>query len=130
MAIELIFRMAIVNSHLIYKENYSTSNMIILQFRESFVRSLLLSRSFEDLKPGARQRSTSQSKRNLADHKLDEKEGSAYDVRRCCAGCHEKFSQKQPREVGHAAAKKVKTFCPDCDKFFCLDCFNQKHRTF
>jgi hypothetical protein len=23
--------------------------------------------------------------------------------------------------------QKNKTFCSDCDKFFCLDCFNNKH---
>lgn len=61
---------------------------------------------------------------------LEEKEGSARDVRSRCAGCYEKTSQKQQsREAGHAAAKKVKTFCPDCGKFLCLDCFNEKHRT-
>ena len=104
--------------------------MTILKFRESLVRSLLLGTPFENLKPGARQRSTSQSKRKLADHKLEEKEGSSRDFRRRCAGCYEKISREQSREAGHAAAKKVKPFCPDCDKFFCLDCFNQKHHTF
>lgn len=129
-AFELIFGTAIVNSYLVYKEQYSTSNMTILKFRESLVRSLLLGMPFEQLKPGPRQKSISQTKRKLADHKLEEKEGSARDVRRRCAGCYEKISQQESREVGHAAAKKVKTFCPDCDKFFCLDCFNQKHLTF
>jgi hypothetical protein len=23
--------------------------------------------------------------------------------------------------------QKIKTICSDCDKFFCLDCFNNKH---
>jgi hypothetical protein len=34
---------------------------------------------------------------------------------------------QQSREASNAAAKKVKTFCSDCDKFFCLECFNDKH---
>lgn len=51
-----------------------------------------------------------------AHHKLEEKEGSVSDVRRRCAGWYEK--------VGHVAVKKVKTFYPDYNKFFCLDCFN------
>ena len=119
-----------MNSYLVYKEHYSTHNITILKFRASLVRSLLLGMPFEKLKPGPRLKPTNQMKLKLVDHKLEEKEGSARDVRRPCAGCYEKISQQQSREAGHAAAKKVKTFCPDCDKFFCLDCFNEKHRTF
>ena len=106
------------------------NKVTILQFRESLVRSLLLGMPFEKLKPGPSQKPIGQTKRKLADHKLEEKEGSARNVRRRCAGCYEKISQQQSRGIGHVAAKKVKTFCPDCDKFFCLDCFNQKYRTF
>ena len=110
-AFEMIFRGSIVDAYLIYKENYDTSRMTMLQFRESV----------------ARQRSTSQTRRKLADHKLEEMEGSARDVRRRCAGCYEKNQEQQSREVSYAVAKKIKTFCPDCDKLFCLECFNQKH---
>ena len=103
--------------------------MTILQFRESLVRSLLLGMAFENLKPGPKQKPTGQTKRKFADHMLEEKEGSARDIRRRYAGCYEKISQQlQSRGAGHAAAKKVKTFCPNCEKFFCLDCFNEKHR--
>jgi hypothetical protein len=126
-AFEMIFGMSIVNAYLIYKENYDTSRATMLQFRESLVRSLLLGVPYENLKPGPRERSTSQTKRKLADHKLEEMEGSARDVRRRCAGCYEKNREQQSREVSYAVAKKIKTFCPDCDKFFCLECFNQKH---
>ena len=82
---------------------------------------------FEKLQPGPKQKLTGQTKRKLANHKLQEKEGSARDVRRRCAGCYEKTRQQQSREAGHAAAKKIKTFCPDCENFYCLDCFNEKH---
>jgi hypothetical protein len=101
--------------------------MIILQFRESLVRSLLLGTPFEKLKSGPRQQSASSSKRKLADHKLEEKEGSARDAQRRCAGCYEKIRQQQSREASATAAKRIKTFCADCDKYFCLDCFNEKH---
>ena len=127
MASELIFGATIVNSYLIYKEHYSTSNMTILKFRESLVRSLLLGMPFEELKPGPRQKSVSQTKYKLADHKLEEKERSARDVRRRCAGCYEKLGQQQPRETSATTAKRIKTFCPDCDQFFCVFCFNEKH---
>ena len=80
MVFELIFGTAIVNSYLVYKESYSANNMTILKFRESLVRSLLLGIPFENLKPGARQQSTSQSKRKLADHKLGGREHSSRDI--------------------------------------------------
>jgi hypothetical protein len=126
-AFELIFGTAVVNSYLIYKENYATSNIQISQFRESLVRSLLLGMPIEKLKPGPRQQLTSHSKRKLADHKLEEKKGSDRDVRRRCVGCYEKNREQQSREAFHSTTKKIKTFCPDCNKFFCLDCFNEKH---
>ena len=126
-AFELVFGTALVNSYLIYKENYAKSKVTVLQFRESLVRFLLLGTPMERLKPGPKQLSASHSKRKLADHKLEEKEASARDVRRRCAGCYEKIREQQSREESNAATKKIKTFCPDCDKFFCLDCFNEKH---
>ncbi|CAF1154719.1 unnamed protein product [Adineta ricciae] len=86
------------------------------------VTLLLLGMPFEQLKLGLRQKSISQTKHKLADHILEEKEGSARDVRRRCAGCYEKISQLQWSEVGPAAEKKVKNFCPDY--------FNQKHLIF
>ena len=73
---------------------------------------------------------TSTSKGNTIDP-IDcyrrKKEGSMRDIGRQCAGCYAKGSAQQSREAGYAAAKKVKTFCSDCDKFFCLECFNDKH---
>ena len=126
-AFELIFGTAVVNSYLIYKENYASSNIQILQFRESLVRSLLLGMPIEKLKPGPRQQLTSHSKRKLADHRLEEKKGSDRDVRRRCVACYEKNREQQSREACHSTTKKVKTFCPDCNNFFCLGCFNEKH---
>jgi hypothetical protein len=115
---ELIFRTAIVNSYLIYNENYATSNITVLQVRESLVRSLLLSAPFQNLKPGPKQQPTSQTKCKLTDPKLKEKEGSACVVQRRCTGCYEKIKQQQSREASNATAKKKKTFCSDCDNFF------------
>ena len=126
-AFEMIFGISAVNTYLIYKENYDTSRMTMLQFRESLVRSLLLGVPYENLKPGPRQRSASQTKRKLAHLKLEEMEGSAHDVRRRCVGCHEKIRQHQSTEASATAAKRIKAFCPDFDKFFCLDCSNGKH---
>ena len=126
MAFELISGTSIVHSYLIYKENYATDNITILQFRESLMRSLLLGVPSENLKPGPREQLISYLKRKLADHKQEEKEGSAYEVRRRCAGCYEKI-REESREPSLAAAKKIKSFCDDCNKFYCLYCFSEKH---
>ncbi len=91
------------------------------------LRSLLVDIPFEKLKPRPKQQSTSNSKCELVDHKLEEKEGSARNVRRRCTGCYEKGREQQSREASYATAKKIKTFCSDCEKYFCLDCFNEKH---
>ncbi|CAF4642837.1 unnamed protein product, partial [Rotaria magnacalcarata] len=78
----------------------------MLQFRESLVRSLLLGVPFENVKPGPRERSTSQTKRKLADHQLVEKQGSDHDVRIRCVGCYAKNREQQSREACHAATKR------------------------
>ncbi len=124
---ELMFRKAIVNSYLGYNENYATSNMTMPQFRESFVRSLLLVMPFEKLQPCPRQQSASHSKRKPGDQKLEEKKGPEPIVRRRCAGCYEKIRQEQSREASNTTAKKIKTFCSDCDNCFFLDCFNEQY---
>ena len=125
MAFELVFGTEIVKSYLLCKENYATNKMTVLQFRESLVRSLLIGMLFEKQKLSPRQKSAGQTKRKFTDHKLEEREASARDVRRRCAGCYEKIrQQRQPRATAQVAAKKIKTFSPDCEKFFCLDCFN------
>jgi hypothetical protein len=126
-AFELIFGTAVANAYLIDKENYDESYMTMLQFRESLVRSLLLGAPYENLKPGPKPQSTSQMKPKLTDHKLEEIEDADRDVRKRCAVCYEKIRQQQSREASNATAKKVKTFCSNCDKFYCLSCFNEKH---
>ena len=110
-----------------YKENYAAENTTILQFCESLVRSLLLCVPFGNLKPGPREQSISYLKRKLGDSKLEEKERSVREVRRCCAGCYERTREEESREASLAAAKTIKTFCADCDKFYCRHCFNEKH---
>ena len=90
------------------------------------MRSLLLGLPLENVKPGPKEHSTSQTKRKLADHKLEESEESNRHIRRRCASCYEKIRQQQSREASNVTAKKIKTFCSDCDKFYCFDSFNEK----
>ncbi len=104
----MIFGVSIVNAYLIYKEYYGTNIMTMLQFRESLVRSLCLGVPFENVKPGPRERSTSQTKRKLADHKLEEKEGSTRNVGRRCTGCYAKGRAEQNSEEKRAMQQQRK----------------------
>ena len=63
-----------VNSYLIYTENYEISNVTVLQLRESLVQSLLLDMTFMKLKSDVREKPTGQVKRKFAVHKLVDKE--------------------------------------------------------
>ena len=114
----IILEAWVVNAYLIYREYDNTSHMTILYFHESVVRPLLLVAPSENLKSGSREGSTSQMKRKLADHKLAEKEGPTRNVARRYTGCCTKERAEQSREASNAAAKKVKTFCSDCEKCF------------
>jgi hypothetical protein len=88
--------------------NITGSKVTILQFRESLVKSLLHRVPFENLKYGPRQKSVTHLKRKFADHKFEEKEGSARTRRSSCTGCYEKIRQQQLREASNATAKKNK----------------------
>jgi hypothetical protein len=57
----MIFGVSLVNAYLIYKKYYGTNIITMLQFRERLVRSLLLGVPFKNVKPGPRERSTSQT---------------------------------------------------------------------
>ena len=101
---------------LVYKKNFDTIHVTLLQFREILVRSLLLDTSFEKLKPGRRQQSVNRSKLELADHMLEKR----IDLR----ASSEDTVQAAMREANHIAANKIKTLYADCDNFF-----YKKHRT-
>ena len=80
--------------------------MTMLQFRESLVRSLLLGVPFENVKPGPRERSTSQMKRTLANHELEQIEESGRGIRRRCAGCYAEIRERKSKEENNAITKK------------------------
>jgi hypothetical protein len=93
----------------IHKESYTiTDDMIILQFRESFVRSLLFGMSLNMLNSSPKQQSTTNSTRKPADHKRKEKEESTRNISQRCTDCYEKGREKQSRDVNYARAKKIK----------------------
>jgi hypothetical protein len=59
---------------------------------------LQLGAPYENLKPGPRERSTSQTKSSLVDHKLKETQESDRGVRRRCAGCCAKIREQKSKE--------------------------------
>ena len=73
--------------------------------RESLLRSLLLGASIEELKPGPTQQSASHSNRKLANHKLEEKEGSIHNVGKRCTDSYMERGVQQSRAATYAAAK-------------------------
>ena len=78
---EVVFSTALVDSYLIYKENYPASKAAILQFRESLVRSLLLGIPFYKPQSVPRlKKRAGRIRRKRADHEFEEKRGSARDV--------------------------------------------------
>ncbi|CAF1403143.1 unnamed protein product [Adineta ricciae] len=105
-AFQSIFGTSIANAYLICKENYGTSNMTMLQFHESLVRSLLLGEPFENLKPGPEQQPANQKKREHIGHLLGGMNGSVRNARRRWIDCYEKTRQQQSREASAITANR------------------------
>ena len=74
-----------LNICLVYKDNYAASDIDFTVSRQ-FCTISLVSKPIQKLNADPRQQSESHSKRKLADHKLQEKEGSTRNVGRRCAG--------------------------------------------
>ena len=47
--------------------------------------------------------------------------------RKRCNGCYARIFKNCGRKVAVAKTKKVDTQCVECEKAFCLECFNQTH---
>ena len=103
-ALEMIFRVSIVDADLIDKQKLrSKSYDDGPHFIESLMRSLRLCVPFENLKAGPRARSTSETKRKLADHQLEKKKEFDHDIRRRCVAYFEtNREEQQSREACHA----------------------------
>lgn len=117
-AFEYLLSTAVVNALVIYK---STKNMTILEFRQSICEALC------DIKLD-QQPSTS----NPIKHKLKEfetRDSTNRKTRKRCLSCYENLAKIEGRSVAAKKAKKVSTFCSDCEgsPAFCLECFT-KHQ--
>ena len=48
-------------------------------------------------------------------------------VRKRCSNCYEKISRTSGRKEASLKCKQVHTECLECQKPFCLECFNNVH---
>lgn len=47
--------------------------------------------------------------------------------RKRCVGCYDKLRLTLSATQAAKKTKKILTFCGQCEKAFCLPCFNEKH---
>lgn len=96
--------------------------MSILKFKESIIAHLLDGNA-----------STSQeiavNSRVKSAHTLTEAPGSKRQSRKRCRMCYDALLQNEGSKKARASARKVNTFCAQCEDqpYLCLQCFNVKH---
>lgn len=125
LAIELIAGTSVVNACVLYNKYFSDKPMNLRHFRDSLVLSLTGSAT-EILKPG-RAASTVAGKRSQ--HSLEELAGPKKNTRKRCRGCYEKLSLNEGFQIARNKARRVSTFCEQCDgkPHLCIPCFAEKH---
>lgn len=118
-AVDLLFRVAVVNARCIYNEYSTGAPLTMLEVQEQIIRHLL--------GPSANVTTPARPpSQGLSTHKLTEiPRRNNMLVRKRCTNCYTKL-----RKEGMPAASKAKqvhTECIQCQKAFCLDCFNNVH---
>lgn len=59
---------------------------------------------------------------------FEEVGGTKSNDRRRCRGCYERLCKELGRGYAAARARRVRTRCIRCHCYFCVDCFNSKHK--
>jgi hypothetical protein len=126
-ALEVLLGTCVVNAFVIFNEFGNTPKKIdMLAFREAIIGSLLGQSTLPKQIPrrSGRQRSLKQPH-----HQLVRKEGSVRTTRKRCLSCYEKLSLQFGAKTARMRAKRVATFCTDCENQppMCLNCFNERH---
>ena len=62
-------------------------------------------------------------------HHLEKQEGQARNSRKICRSCYENIQKEERSVTARKKAKRVTTYCENCEgkPAMCLDCFNKKH---
>nr|CAI5823527.1 unnamed protein product [Callosobruchus analis] len=112
LAMELITGSALVNAYILYK--YVTGRQIqITTFKEEVTMGLLHIDTSDNF--------------TTTDVKCELKNmGSS---RRRCTVCYEKLKAEHNRAYATLKAKQTPHKCPQCDVYFCIECFFVKHKS-
>ena len=125
-AFEFLFGTAVVNAWNVYKSVTNNSNMQIKKFRENLIRELL-----SDVISSKLSTPSVSPKFVKRPHNLIEMEGKSGNSnrkkRRRCVGCYENLRLTLGPTESKKKCKMVSTICQDCDKPYCLHCFQHKH---
>lgn len=119
LAFDMLLNFAVINTWVIYQEAV-TDKIPIVEFRKKLIRALC---NIPDcIESAGLSRTTT--------HRIAADKGKRYKTRRQCRGCYQHLSAKFGAVHARNHAKKVITFCKDCPEtpFYCIDCFNRKHR--
>ncbi|XGW33830.1 hypothetical protein V3C99_017916 [Haemonchus contortus] len=114
----LITQTAVVNAWKLYKD--VVKNIRLNDFKVEAVESLL----------NVDQSYTSSHHSHFMRHVLKEvSKGPKGINRRRCAEFYAAMSKEQGAAMASKKTKRVSTRCSKCRKFFCIDCFNKKHKS-
>lgn len=110
---------AILNSWVIYNKHYSNKKVQLAAFSKVVTMSLLGIIKKSDLNKPIKK---AHELRNSATKKKGRR------CRKRCIGCYKNILKSFNREEAVKRAKQVSTECIQCQKSFCLSCFNDYHK--
>ena len=130
-AFEYLLNTAVINALIIYQE-IKGHNVKIAQFRHDLIYSLANVDEAETrrLAPAISTRPVRPP--NVSVHRLEEsmeRNNRNRRKRKRCCKCYEELKKSTNREEASKKAKRVSTFCKDCDgqPAYCLECFAKHH---
>ena len=126
LALEMIAGISVTNAQILFNKYCSAKQVGVRAFTESVVLSLTKNIHEEITRSGKRTSDISGARK---EHTLQEADGQKKNTRKRCRGCYEKISQSEGYKVATNKARRVSTFCNECDgqPHLCIPCFNEKH---
>lgn len=110
---ELLLGTAVVNAYILYR-SITKGKISITEFREKIVEGLL---NMQEVSP---------SENETENHVIEEVKSKE---RRRCVTCYEKIASTDGRKIAQLKAQKSRFHCLECNKFFCLSCYFDKHNS-
>ncbi|XP_045471831.1 piggyBac transposable element-derived protein 4-like [Harmonia axyridis] len=123
---EIMLGTCIVNAWVLHNNyNKGGKKMDMLRFRENVIHGLLNqgdATTSADIQGGGdgpmneNLEHSRKRKRSKSQHKIGKYEGSARKNRRRCSACYKRIQQEMGSKEARVKAKKVLTYCVDCDE--------------